>query len=280
MLRKIVKINEEKCNGCGECVPNCAEGALQIIDGKARLISDLFCDGLGACIGYCPEDAITIEEREAEPYNEYKVMDYIVKGGKNVIAAHLIHLLDHNEIGYYKEALSYLTDKNIGIPDHEKKSVQGHSCGCGDKPVSIDNSVESMKEEGTRASHLKQWPIQLHLVSPNSGYYRGTDLLLAADCAGFAYPDFHKDFLKDKSIAIACPKLDSNKESYVQKLISMIDDAEINSITVMIMTVPCCGGLLQLVKHALNFTKRVVPIKVVVVGINGEIVKEEAVNNF
>ncbi|MGE5680929.1 MAG: ATP-binding protein [Bacillota bacterium] len=277
MKRKIVNIDEEKCDGCGLCVPNCAEGALQIIDGKARLISDLFCDGLGACLGHCPQEAITIEEREAEPYDERKVMDYIVKGGRNVIIAHLKHLKEHNEMGYLAEALDYLSENGIPVSIDDLKSAEKQHCGCpGSREVVIE-PLEEMEEDDntTRESQLRQWPVQLHLVNPAAPYYRGSDVLLAADCTAFAAGDFHKDYLKGKSLAIACPKLDSGKEIYVNKLVSMIEDAGIKSLTVLIMEVPCCRGLLQLAQHAINLSGKDIPLKVMVLSIRGEVVMEQ-----
>ncbi|TSA29941.1 MAG: 4Fe-4S ferredoxin [Ignavibacteriales bacterium] len=279
MLRKIIKIEEEKCDGCGQCVPECHEGALQIIDGKARLISDLFCDGLGACLGHCPTGALTIVEREAEPYDEKKVMDYIVKGGTNVIIAHLKHLRDHEEFEYLREALEYLRDNGIENPitvdDVEEKKTQ---CGCpGSREIAFEQTNVNDNEEGSRISHLRQWPIQLHLVSPHAQYFKNSDLLLVADCCGFAYPDFHKDFLKGKSLAIACPKLDSNKQVYLDKLITMIRESNLKSITVLIMQVPCCSGLAQLAFDAVNSTEIKIPINNIVLGINGEILKEEQI---
>ncbi|MFC2103442.1 ATP-binding protein [Bacteroidota bacterium] len=279
MLRKIIKIDEDKCDGCGECVPNCHEGALQIIDEKARLISDLFCDGLGACIGHCPQDAISIEEREAEPYNERKVMEYIVSGGENVIIAHLKHLLDHKELGFYDEAINYLEENNIDInlkSVTEPAKVQT-SCGCpGSQELNLKINDNGNDEEGKRSSHLQQWPIQMHLVSPYAQYYQNSHLLLAADCVGFAYADFHKDYLNGKSIAIACPKLDTNKEVYSEKLTAMIKDANLQSITVMIMQVPCCGGLMQLAKDAIDQSGKEIPVKVIVIGVQGEVLQETA----
>ncbi|MBN1639266.1 MAG: 4Fe-4S binding protein [Ignavibacteriales bacterium] len=275
MKRKIIKIDEEKCNGCGLCVPNCAEGALQIIDGKARLISDLFCDGLGACLGHCPEGAISIEEREAEPYDENKVMDYIVKGGENVIVAHLQHLKEHNEIEYYNQALEYLKEKGIDITLEKKKKVTFSSCRGSQIRHFIHSNTEVTDENSAkRKSHLAQWPIQLHLVSPAASYYQNSDLLLTADCVGFAYPDFHKDFLKGKSIAIACPKLDSNMDIYLEKLKIMIDEAKLNTINVLIMEVPCCRGLVQLAQLAVQNAKRTVPIKYIKISVDGKVMEE------
>ena len=275
MLRKIVKINEDKCDGCGDCIPNCHEGALQIIDGKARLISDLFCDGLGACLGFCHAGAISIEEREAEPYDEKKVMEYIVKGGPNVIKVHLEHLIDHNETLFYNQAIDFLNSTGIPIPPH-KKEKREDSAPCCTSGIEISpEQPETLSESGQRQSHLTHWPIQLHLISPMASQYRNSDLLIAADCVGFSYPDFHKDFLKGKSLVIACPKLDSNKEVYLSKLISLVDDAEIKSISVLIMQVPCCGGIVKLAQQALNFTKREVPLFMTMIGIQGEILAQE-----
>lgn len=276
MLRKIIKIDEEKCDGCGNCVPECHEGALQIIDGKARLISDLFCDGLGACLGNCPPGALTIEEREAEPYDERIVMAYIVKGGENVIKAHLEHLRDHEEFEYLTQALEFLRDNGIENPLTAKDLEEKKShFGCSGSQERIIETKENKSDEGgERISHLRQWPIQLHLVSPQAAYFRNSNLLLAADCCGFAYPDFHKDFLKGKSLAIACPKLDTNKQVYLEKLITMINDSNLKSITVLIMQVPCCSGLTQLAQQAVEHANREISINVVVIGIEGNILQE------
>ena len=269
--RKIIKIDEEKCNGCGLCIPNCPEGALQIIDGKVRLISDLFCDGLGACLGHCPEGAITIEEREAKPYDESKVMENIVKAGPNVIAAHLNHLKEHGEDEYLKQALNYLKKQNIEIPREEvlAHSHHGHE-GC--------PGARTIEFSGQSKSQLSQWPIQLHLVLPLAPYFRGKDLLLAADCVAYAVGDFHNDYLKGKSLAIACPKLDEGMDVYLEKLVALIDQAKVNTLTVMTMEVPCCGGLLQLAQQAVAKSSRKVPIKSIVVGLQGDIIREEWVN--
>jgi NAD-dependent dihydropyrimidine dehydrogenase PreA subunit len=272
--REIIKIDEEKCNGCGLCVPNCPEGALQIIDGKARLVSDLFCDGLGACIGNCPEGAISVEEREAEEYDERKVMENVVKQGKNTIKAHLQHLKDHGADKYLKQAKKYLEDKGIENPIKEEHHLHGSSCP-GSRIMEFSNEENKVNEEGKRSSQLRQWPIQLHLVSPNAPYFIRKDVLLAADCTAFSIGDFHKDFLKDKTLTIACPKLDSNREVYVEKIRKMIDEAKINTLTVLVMEVPCCSGLLQIAKKALDTATRKIPIKIIVVGIKGDIIKEE-----
>ena len=309
MLRKIIQIDEEKCNGCGLCIPNCHEGALQIIDGKARLISDLFCDGLGACLGHCPEGAIEVIEREAEPYNETVVMETIVKQGRNTILAHLTHLRDHNEHEFLKEAVAYIKKHEIDLsPEAEIKPIvastvifqnmkealnhvkpeQESACGCGSSKT-IDFRIDMDKLNATAAaatiaetisagsapSELRQWPVQLHLVNPMASYFQGTDVVLAADCVAFAMGDFHERLLKNKSLAIACPKLDTNKDVYLDKLSTMISDAKINTLTVPIMEVPCCGGLIQMAKMAVQQSGRNIPIKKIVVGIKGDVLHEE-----
>jgi len=277
--RKIIKIDEEKCNGCGVCIPNCPEGALQIIDDKARLISDIFCDGLGACIGHCPQGAIITEEREAEKYDEKKVMrENIIKAGKNTIIAHLKHLKNHGETEYLKEALEVLKEKEIEVDFDEKTDIHSfHPKGCpGEKTIDFSNEKKSkIGESHETISQLRQWPVQFHLVPPNASYFQGKDVLLVADCVGYSLGDFHNSYMKDKSLVIACPKLDSNLDVYLQKLISMIDDAKINTLTVMIMEVPCCSGLIGLAKKASEKASRKIPIKIIVVSIKGKILKEE-----
>jgi len=302
MNRKIVEIDEELCNGCGLCIPNCQEGALQIIDDKARLISDLFCDGLGACIGHCPEGAITIVEREAEPYNERKVMELIVPKGRNTILAHLNHLREHNEVDFLNAALEYLHEKNMdmsnegfelkrptmaGFPDKVIQRGQERlapvACGCpGSMAMDFSIDEEQVKEAAKQASdplevpsELKQWPVQLHLLNPQASYFRDADVILTADCVPFTMGNFHARFLKGKTLAIACPKLDTNKESYVQKITSMISDSRINSLSVIMMEVPCCGGLLSMAEAARQQAGRNVPIKRIIVGIRGDVLDED-----
>jgi ferredoxin len=283
MKRKIIKIEEEKCNGCGLCIPNCQEGALQVIDGKARLISDLFCDGLGACIGHCPEGAITIEEREAEPYNERKVMEILSGKGRNTILAHLEHLRDHNEQAYLNEAISYIKENNIDMTETEMNTQHSSAHGCPGAAArdfrldteQVENAVKVKANESVNTpSELRQWPVQLHLLNPQASYFKNADVVLAADCAAFAMGNFHARYLKEKSLAIACPKLDTNKESYLEKLTSMIKDSKINTLQVVIMEVPCCGGLLQMAKTARENAGRNIPIKQSVISVQGEVVEE------
>lgn len=281
--RKIIKIDEKKCNGCGECIPNCAEGALKIIDGKARLISDLFCDGLGACIGHCPVGAIEMEEREAEQYDEVTVMQNIIKQGPNVIKAHLEHLKEHNELGYLKQALEVLESKKIKIPEGientEEKNVDTKQfSGCPGSRVmdlSVPEGPGGKEETGERLSQLRQWPVQLHLVPPNAPFLKGKDVVIAADCVAYSLADFHRDHLKGKALAIACPKLDNDLGIYVDKIKAMIDEARVNTVTVMTMEVPCCSGLLAIVREAAAGASRKIPVKHIVVSIKGGILSEE-----
>lgn len=289
MKREIVKIDEDLCDGCGLCIPNCHEGALQIIDEKARLISDLMCDGLGNCLGHCPQDAITIELREAEPYNETTVMAEMISKGKNVVIAHLKHLLDHNEIDFLNEGEKYLKENKESLDfdlDEVLKEVYNKMekddkplpCGCpGSNEMSFEAKSKDASIQNTSdlRSELTQWPIQMHLINPNAPYFRNADVVIAADCVPFAIANFHQNYLKGKSVAIACPKLDSNMEIYVDKFVSMVDEAQINTFTVMIMEVPCCGGLIQMVKMAIDKAKRKVPVKLIIVGIQGDILSEE-----
>jgi Pyruvate/2-oxoacid:ferredoxin oxidoreductase delta subunit len=280
MERNIITIDSEKCTGCSLCIPNCPEGAIQVIDGKARLVSDLMCDGLGACLGHCPEGAITIVKREAEDYDERKVMANIVKQGDNTVRAHLKHLHDHGQTAFYNQAIGYLSENNIPVPDHKiLHAVDTLKCGC---PGTLAQAFDKKEDRGPgaapeveRPSELTHWPIQLHLINPQAPYFQGADLLLAADCTAFALGDFHAKFLKNRKVIIACPKLDDGQEAYVEKIKALIDDAKINTLTVIIMQVPCCGGLLHLAKTAAAQATRKVPVKNIIVGLKGEILKEE-----
>ncbi|HED31174.1 MAG TPA: 4Fe-4S dicluster domain-containing protein [Prosthecochloris aestuarii] len=235
MKRTIVSIDENLCTGCGECIPGCPEGALQVIDGKARLVSDLFCDGLGACINTCPYGAISIEEREAEPYDERSVME------KSIVPA-------------------------AGCPG---SAARQFSSTCHEPHVE--------QAPFPSISRLAHWPVQLHLVNPQAPCYREADLLLAADCAAFAAGDFHERFMSGRSLAIACPKLDSGIDRYIEKLAAMIDMAGLTSITVAIMEVPCCGGLMTIVEQALARASRPVPVRLVVISVQGDVLSDGAV---
>lgn len=274
--RKIIKIDEEKCNGCGLCIPNCPEGALQIIDGKARLISDLFCDGLGACIGYCPEGAITIEQREAEAYDEKKVMANIIKQGKNVIKAHLEHLKGHHQDEYLKQAIEFLKEKEIKVPLEEKQTNKSHRHTAGTsecpglkimdfrKQIPVKEDLPTSKG----SSQLRQWPVQLMLVPPFAPYLNDADLLIAADCVPFAYADFHNDLLKGKVLLVGCPKLD-DLNFYKEKITQILKNNNIKSITYAHMEVPCCFGLVDIIQSAISESAKDVPFKEIIITIKG-----------
>lgn len=274
MKRTVIKINEELCNGCGLCVTGCHEGALQIIDGKAVLISDTYCDGLGACIGECSVGAIEFEEREAVPYSEVAVMQRLVPKGEKTILAHLKHLKEHGEIALYQEATEYLKEHQI----HIDLGVGALGCGC---PGAMAHSFKpaDIAAIGTVAplqrSELTQFPVQMHLLNPEASFLQGADMLFAADCTAFASGEFHSRFLKGKALAIACPKLDSQTEIYVEKLVKMIDDTKINTLTVLIMEVPCCNGLLNIALMARDKAIRNIPLKTIVLTRSGEIKSED-----
>lgn len=281
MRRKIIRIDEEKCNGCGLCIPGCPEGALRIVDGKARLVGDVYCDGLGACLGHCPEGAILVEEREAAGYDEVRVMENVVRQGRETVEAHLAHLREHNETGHLNAALEFLRRREqqaprpFDLPIHRPMAAPG---GCpGSQSTSLHPAEHAGEESGGRASHLTHWPIQLHLINPLAPHYQGADLLLAADCVPFALADFHKDYLQGKKLAIACPKLDDGQESYQEKLTALVDRAGIRTLTVMIMQVPCCSGLLHLARRAVERASRPVPIEAIVVSLEGRILQRVAV---
>lgn len=220
MKRKIVQIDQDKCNGCGQCIPNCVEGALKIVDGKAKLVSDRYCDGLGACLGHCPQGAIKVVEREAE--------------GFNVRAIH-------------------------ELPQQ----------GCPGSQVRQQKSAPATSNAVTVNSQLAHWPIQLHLVPVNAPFLNEANLLIAASCVPFSYGDFHEVMLAGRSLIIACPKLDKT-EPYLEKLTEIFMQNDIRSVTVAIMEVPCCQGLLRLVQQTLKASGKKMPITVETVSVKGE----------
>ena len=271
--RKIIKIDEAKCTGCGLCIPNCPFGAIRIIDGKARLISDLFCDGLGACLGYCPEAAISTEEREADPYDERKVMENITRQGENVIRAHLAHLSQHNEQAYLQEAQAYLKEKSIQVGFRQEP--QPKNCACpGSKAMDLRENKEHAEETEIKEafSALGNWPVQLRLVPEQAPYSAGAELLIAADCVPFSYASFHQNLLKGKVLLVGCPKLD-DAGYYQQKLTAIFKNNEIKSLACVHMEVPCCFGLPKIVKDALKLSGKDIPFKDITVSIKGEILK-------
>lgn len=261
--RDIIKIDEELCTGCGECIPNCPEGALQLIDGKARLVSDLYCDGLGACIGKCPEGAISVENREAGPYDEKKVIKNIIRQGDNVIKAHIRHLREHGESGLLGQALKVLDEKGIDIEGlyPEKKE---------EKETVSERPAEKIKS-GRLPSGLDQWPIQVHLVPPNAPFLKEAHLVIAADCSAFSFAGFHEEFLGDRVLLIGCPKFD-DAQKYIEKFFQIFSNNDIKSIETIFMEVPCCHGLNGIVAQAIKRAgKSDIPFKKTKLGIKGDI---------
>ncbi|MDW7740136.1 MAG: 4Fe-4S binding protein [Bacillota bacterium] len=240
VVRKIISIDESKCDGCGLCIPSCEEGALQIVDGKARLVKDIYCDGLGNCLGECPQGAIDIIEREAEPFDEEAVEEHL----KNLKG----ELLEEEECSV---CCGSSVARDIS---HER--------------ISIDKKTE---ENGyIPEAELSHWPVQIHLVNPDSHFMKDVDLLIAADCVPFAYADFHRKFLAGRSLLVGCPKLD-DVNAYHQKLASIFKNNKLKSVTLAHMEVGCCFGMSQLVKSAMKTAGVEIPLNEVIIGVDGEI---------
>lgn len=249
-VRKIIKIDEEKCNGCGLCVPNCAEGAIQIIDGKAKLVKDSYCDGLGACLGHCPQDALEIVEREAEDFNEEEAMSYVnsLKRDDKPQNVNINH--HHTAGGCPGSRMMILKNRGSSGDKNDFASVSGNDVEIRIKP------------------QLSQWPVQLSLVPVNAPYFNNSNLLVTADCVPFAYPNYHLDLLKGKAVVVGCPKLD-DLEFYIEKLTQIIQNNNIKSITVAFMEVPCCSGIVHAVDMALKKSGKDIPVSKVRIGIDG-----------
>lgn len=247
MIRKIVNIDQEKCDGCGLCVPSCAEGAISIVDGKAQIAADNLCDGLGACLGDCPRDAITIIEREADEFDE---------------AAVEVHLHQKGAAHQPKPAAA-----------HSAPAAPHHG-GCpGSRVASFTPPpAQAAAAAGPQPSQLAQWPVQLHLVPVTAPYFQDADLLITADCVPFAYADYHRDFLAGKAVVIGCPKLDDNG-AYKEKLTELFRVSSIKSITVLRMEVPCCGGIVMAARQALAASGKEIPFREVTISIRGEVVE-------
>lgn len=240
-IRKIVNIDEKKCNGCGLCIPNCVEGAIKIVNGKAKLVSDVYCDGLGACLGHCPQDAISVVEREADDFDEAAVKEY--------------------------------HDSKKAVNAAENHSAAFKGCP-GSRTMQFGSKAPDENENVKVQSKLRQWPVQLSLVSPSAPYFKNADLLVTADCVPFAYGNYHNDFLKDRALVVGCPKLDDIQE-YTKKLEDIIRINDLESITVLRMEVPCCGGMANAVKTARDNSGVYVPVKVVTIGVQGNIINKQ-----
>lgn len=259
VTRQIIKIDEEKCNGCGLCVPSCAEGALQIVDGKAKLVQERYCDGLGACLGDCPQGAISFETREAEDFDEAATIEHLKDTGRSV-QAHLDHMAEHAAGG------------------HDHHAHAGHSHGHGGGFVCPSAKTIDRREQvsakptaqGQVQSELRQWPVKLYLVNPNASYFEGADLLISADCVPFAYGAMHPDFLRGKTLVTGCPKFD-DVQTYADKLAQIVSLNDIRSITVLQMEVPCCSGMARLAEHAVASSGKQIPVEVVTMSLDGAV---------
>jgi NAD-dependent dihydropyrimidine dehydrogenase PreA subunit len=258
MKRNIIRIDEAKCTGCGLCVPNCAEGSLEIRDGKAVLVKEALCDGLGACLGHCPEDALIIEEREAEDFDEALVEQRLIEIGREPHEPHAVP---------------------AGCPSSQPHSIgvgpaQG---GCPSAQVTDLGQGPAVKPAASSheplVSELTHWPVQLTLLPPTAPFFRGAELLVSADCAPFAYPNFHDHFLKGRAVAVACPKLDDTGAHY-QKLIEVFRQGGLKAVTVARMEVPCCGGLTAMTTQALQESGADLPLREIIIGRDGSIVDE------
>ena len=250
-VREVIEIDEELCDGCGDCITACAEGALALVDGKAKLVSDVYCDGLGACIGDCPQGAIAIVQREAADFDEVAVERHLGDQRGRVGAPMVVSQLPI-----------------AGGP------AAGSSCP-GSRTQAWTPSESRSDGAAEVSSQLRQWPIQLHLVPPTAPFFVDSEVLLAADCVAYAVGGFHGRYLNGHGLAIACPKLDSRQEVYLEKLTTMIDEAGIKALNVMVMEVPCCSGLVHMVKEARARATRDVPIRCTVVGVQGNILAEQ-----
>lgn len=257
--RKVIRIDEAKCDGCGQCVLACAEGAIAIVDGKARLVSDTYCDGLGACLGECPQGALTIEEREAAEFDEAAVRDHLRRLGQP-------HAPTPHHPAHPAPSAPLHLHHGGGCPGSAVRSFRPAAAAtpcCADEARAATPAADSA---------LGHWPVQLHLVPPRAAFLQGADLLLAADCAAFACGDFHARFLADHAVTIACPKLDDTGP-YLEKLTRIFADNDLRSLHVVQMEVPCCFGLERLARQALAASGKAIPLQVTTIGVRGEVLR-------
>jgi NAD-dependent dihydropyrimidine dehydrogenase PreA subunit len=260
--RKIIKIDESRCDGCGLCVPNCQEGALKIINGKARLVSEVFCDGLGACLGHCPKGAITIEERDAQVFDEKAVAEHL---------AHSRH--SHGVFGCPGARVVDMRgeDKGKGTQGGRERAGGGREATgerAGKGRERTEGNAGWVSGNRPTASQLANWPVQIMLVPPTAPYLKDADILVASDCVPFAYADFHGELLKGKALLVGCPKLD-DIDYYKEKILEILKANDIKSITCARMEVPCCSGLIGVIEEAIAASGKKVPFKEVVIGIKG-----------
>jgi NAD-dependent dihydropyrimidine dehydrogenase PreA subunit len=266
MIRKIVQIDESKCDGCGQCIPSCAEGAIALVDGKARLSADVLCDGLGACLGECPQGAITVVEREAAAFDEAAVAAHLGRPGAPA----------HPPAPAPRARLGVVPPAPPAGPARPRLSIVADlpsaGGGCpGSRPRTIARPTVAAAPSGAPAqSRLAQWPVQLHLVPVTAPYFQGADLLVAADCVPFAYANFHDDLLADHALVVGCPKLDDNA-AYAEKLAEILSRCDVRSVTVARMEVPCCGGIAMAARQAVAASGKPIPVRDVVVGIDGDL---------
>ncbi len=264
-VRPIIRIDESKCDGCGICATACAEGAIAVVDGKARLVSETYCDGLGACLGECPMGAITIEHRAADAYDEQATHEHLAGIGRPVTKQHGPH--------------AHAAPPARPTPKPLESSTPRHPpSGCPGSRMRVMKPRAPAADEGSAgrvASRLAQWPVQLMLVPPTAPYFRHADLLVAADCAPFAYAEFHRDFLEGKSLVVGCPKLD-DLAYYRDKLTQIFRQSTVRSVTVLRMEVPCCGGIVQATLEAAKASGRALPVRAVTIGIGGEVLDTES----
>ncbi|MBY9017348.1 MAG: 4Fe-4S binding protein [Candidatus Lokiarchaeota archaeon] len=266
MNRKIIEIDEDLCTGCGQCVIGCAEGALEIINGKAKVVNEVFCDGLGACIGECPEGALEIIEREALEFDEEAVEKHLESLSQK----------EEAELNQVKQLVAEHAQECGCASGDFKITLDDHMCNCASTETTKFNESQKQTDiTGKNSTELRQWPVQMHLINPAAPYFQGADVILTADCVAYALGEYHDKYLKGHSIAIACPKLDQGREIYIEKIRSWFDEAKINTLTVMRMQIPCCGGLLGLAQEAAKRASRKVPIKYIIVSVEGTIFKEE-----
>lgn len=258
--RQIITIDEEKCDGCGNCVPACVEGALQVIDGKARLVKESYCDGLGACLGDCPQDALHVVELEVESYDEPAVLGYLAQTAPHMVERHIEHLRAHGMTSV-AQPVAQPTARPAAAAIPLCPSVQVTAW---EEPVKEDASAQGPRVR----SELRQWPVQLHLIPPGAPFLQGATLTLIADCVPFANPNMHADLMVDTAIAVGCPKLDDGR-AYIQKLTEILQRSDVRSLRVAYMEVPCCRGLVFIAQQALQASGKEIPFETLLVNING-----------